>query len=221
MSISNRHSVIPFVAGKSEPMAEQRLARVGYKTTKNKPALYPSVCASLPVIPSEDIVSNVNALIPIVRATLEGLQDSIFRNAYETSKGQLASIGNEEISVEQCIEFYNAAAVESGRLSSAGIEAWFDSDLMGNLTVAIAERLHLDPEKPEEALKVAQHVSGYRGMFVDIAKHDTFYNTVQCEQLKRALTFTDDMESNVATKIGAKLDAMLKPKVAIAELVEF
>lgn len=87
MSITNRHSVVPFTAGESKPMTGQRLAKVGYKSTKKNPARFKSVCVSVPEIPENNIRSELDRLIPHVRTMLENAQDGIIRSLYESREG--------------------------------------------------------------------------------------------------------------------------------------
>ena len=47
-NISNRHTVNPFISGKSEALVQQRLCKVGYKKTKDCPNPLPSICVSVP-----------------------------------------------------------------------------------------------------------------------------------------------------------------------------
>src|SRR5438874_354432 len=81
MSISNRHPVNPFIAGKSAPMSDQRLAKVGYKNSKNSPARFPSICASVPYI-TEFTEDQFERLQPYIVNLLENAQDGILKSLY-------------------------------------------------------------------------------------------------------------------------------------------
>jgi len=59
MSISNRHPLNPFTSGASQALAGQRLAKIGYKSSKTAPARYPSVCASIPPIDSAEVSARI------------------------------------------------------------------------------------------------------------------------------------------------------------------
>ena len=146
MSISNRHPLNLFVAGKSEAMGGQRLARVGYKSSKDKAtgkvnaATFPSVCASVPVIPAEGILAAVPRILDHIRVLLEAGQDGIIKSLYESAGGAMIEVSNDDISMENIIAFMDAS--EAGnRLTKEILEAWFTAHLADNLFIAFTEKL--------------------------------------------------------------------------------
>ena len=138
--ISNVHTLVPFVAGESKPLSEQRLAKVGFKETakmkKDGIKPLPSVCASVPTLAEEEIQGNISALLPHIRTMLEGTQDAIIRSLCEGSKGQRKEVRTEEISVQACIAFL--AAQEAGsRISAESIAAWSSNGMAKDVSAAI------------------------------------------------------------------------------------
>lgn len=218
MSISDRHSVNPFVSGKSEPLGGQRLAKVGYKTTKATPAKFPSVCASVPVIESNAWTDDqFKRLQPHLIKILSDAQDGIFRSLYESSHGALSAISDDDISVESCINYLDAEST-GGRLTIELLNAWFDENVRTNLTVVIAEKLGFDLSTPEQESTVDKHINGYRGMIASLSGGKTTYQPNQCDAILRALTVSS-VDDEISVKLIAKLNQMKNP-VKVEELLE-
>lgn len=211
MSISNRHPVNLFVAGKSAPMSEQRLARVGYKNSAKNPAKYLNVCASVPRI-IELTESQIEALSEHIVTMLENAQDGIFRSLYESSDGKLEALTDDDISVESCIAFLNAEA-EGSRITKEMVEKWFTENVETNLTVVIAEKLGFDLSTPEQENTVQKHVNGYKALMSALSGGKTILTDVQIKGLQRALEVSS-VDDEIAAKLGKRLIAMQnKPKM--------
>jgi len=217
MGISSRHNVNPFVAGKSEPLAGQRLAKVGYKKTKDNPNPPASVCASVPRIDDDSIVNNVQALLPGIRAMLEGVQDSVIRSLYESSDYALTSVSDDDISVGACIAFMLAES-QGSRLSADAIGAWFDSNIRDNLTVVVADKLKFDLSTPEQEQTVARHVNGYRALMATLAGKNVTLQPKQIQGIENALALASSDDA-MSGKIRAKLDTLKNVK-SVEELLE-
>ena len=217
MGISNRHNINYFVAGKSEPLTGQRLAKVGYKKTKDNPNPPASVCASVPMIADDDIVNNIQALIPGVRAMLEGVQDSIIRSLRESSDHTLSSVSDDDISVSACIAFMLADS-QGSRLSADAIGTWFDVSVRDNLTVIVADKLGFDLSTPEQENTVARHVNGYRALMQSIAGKNVTLQPKQLQGIENALSLASS-EDSMSAKIRTKIDA-LKSVKSVEELLE-
>lgn len=214
MSITNRHAVVPFVAGKSQALTDQRLSKVGYKSSKGKPAKFASVCASVPVIPADEIVGNINRLIPYVRTFLESAQDGIFRSLYESSGGLRTEIGDSEIGIDQIIGYLESEST-GGRLSIEYLNDWFDNNLKDNLTVVIADKIGAqDVDDP----RISAHIASYRGLIASLSGGKTLLNSVQISGIRRALEVCS-MDDDTSVKLLSRLDVMEK-KPKIEELLE-
>ena len=176
-AISSIHALVPFISGESRPFAEQRLLKIGFKTTKAMEAkgikALSSVCASVPMIQEEEISGNLEALMPHIRTMLESTQDAAARALYEASKGTRKEVRQEEISVQACIAFL--AAIEAGsRLSAESIAAWFNGSMAKDISAAIITDALKYPENLEEhteeqAATVAKHVGVYCDVFKMLA----------------------------------------------------
>jgi hypothetical protein len=217
MGISSRHNVNGFVAGKSEPLTGQRLAKIGYKKTKDNPNPPASVCASVPMIAEESILGNITALVPHIRTMLEGVQDSVIRSLYESSDHTLTSVSDDDISVSACIAFMLAES-QGSRLSADSIGIWFDSAVRDNLTVVVADKLKFDLSTPEQEQTVARHVNGSRALMQSIAGKNVTLQPKQLQGIENALALasTDDAMS---AKIRAKVDSLKNVK-SVEELLE-
>ena len=174
--ISNTHALIPFISGKSQPFAGQRLVKVTCKQTdkmtKAGITALPSVCASVPVLLLDDVKQHSDALLPHLLTFLEGTQDAIVRNLYEGSKGARKDVRQEEIDLPACLSFL--AAKEAGsRLSGDTIKAWFESGMAQALSEAIiGDALKYGDKEgwsEEQAATVGKHVGVYCDVFQMLA----------------------------------------------------
>lgn len=220
MGISNRHTIVPFVAGKTAPLTQQRLAKVGYKTTAKNPAKFASVAVSVPFIQPADIQNNLQALLPHIGTMLENAQDGVIRSLYESSEGSLKEIADSDISVESCIAWLNAEAT-GDRLTKEAIGAWFDSCMQDSLYVLIAEKLGFtsDGSDPSEAQdrEIRKHCKIYKDVFSMLAGGKTVLQDAQIRGCKTALSLIDS--DPIASKLSARIATMEK-KPVIAEMLE-
>lgn len=214
-NVSNRHSVIPFIAGKSAALTDQRLAKVGYKSTKKNPAKYRSVCASVPVIDSGVIALMVDDLMPHIRTMIETAQDGILRSLYESSKGQLTSVSDDELSVPACIAYMNAEA-SGDRLNAETIGAWFDSAVTDNLTVILCEKLGIEELNETTQPTIDKHVKVYRDILC-LVTGKSVMTPVQlnaCEKVLEIASQDEPMYSRLVAKVKS-----LQPKHAEFEML--
>ncbi len=99
-NVSNVHDVIPFVAGKSAALSDQRLAKVGYKSSAKNPAKFPSVAVSVPFLSDDSLRENMDSLLPYIKGMMEKTQDDVIRSLYESKDGTLKIVQDHEISVQ-------------------------------------------------------------------------------------------------------------------------
>jgi hypothetical protein len=219
--ISNRHTVVPFVSGKTAPFAGQRLAKVGYKTTKDNPAKFPSIAVSVPQVSVSDIEENVQSLLPYIGTLIENTQDSIVRSLYESADGGLKEISDSDISVSACIAFLRAETA-GDRLSKEITNPWFDSTLHDSLYVLISEKLGFSTDSSEpnsdQDKVILKHTNNYKQLFAILAGGKQKLAESQVNGLKMALSMTDDSDQ-IAKRLKAKLEEQTqKPK--LIELLE-
>lgn len=212
-NISNRHNVNLFVAGKSQALSGQRLAKVGYKSSKNAPAQYPSICVSVPHINPMDIENNVQALLPYIADMIESVQEKIIKSLYESSNGQLKSVGDEDISVQSCIRFMEAEK-NGGRLTGDMIGQWFKGSMHDNLYVILAEKLGFnDPSEAQEA-QIEKVLNGYKGLVVSLAGGKTLLTEIQRESIKKAIELCGLVEDDIGARLLNRIENMSKEKSA-------
>lgn len=216
-NISNRHNVVPFVAGKTAPFTGQRLAKIGYKTTAKTPAQFPSVAVSVPPLQDTEITACAERLIPYVRTFLEDTQDKIIRSLYESADGALTSVSDAEISVEQCIAFLSTEAA-GNRLTTAAVESWFDDSLKDNLTIAVADKLGITDFDDTRMVAVTQKVNAFRGVISSLAGGKTLLQPAQIKACKQALSLSAE-DTDIGSKLLKRLESMETPK-PVAELLE-
>lgn len=214
MSIGNCHTVNAFVAGTSKAMDGQRLAKVGYKKTKDNPNPLKSVCVSVPMIDTPFTAEQIEKLQDHIVAMVEKAQDGIIRGLYEANPG-LMSVGDDEITIEKCIEFLEMEET-GGRLTIEKINAWFvDSGLSEKLTEFL--RMNGAKKLSGEALEkaVIQSLNGYKGMIAGLSGGKTHYDAKQREKLQVVLAMTEECD-DLAEKLNARIEAMAKKDSDIA-----
>jgi hypothetical protein len=211
-NISNRHIINAFVSGKSEPLSGQRLAKVGYKSSKANPAKFPSICVSVPQIDPAPVLENINRLLPFIGTMLENAQDGIIRSLYESADGSLSGVNDDEISIDACIAFMSAEA-SGGRLTIEFLNGWFDQNVKDNLTVVVADKLGFDLSTPEMEQTVGKHVKVYRDLIASLSGGKTILTSVQIVGIRRALEVSS-VDDDTSSKLLARLTAMEnKPKI--------
>lgn len=218
-NVSNIHDIVPFIAGKTAALTGQRLAKVGYKSTKKTPAKFSNIAVSVPHINPEDITENITTLLPYIGTMLEGVQDGIIRGLYEGENGKLKTVSDADISVQACISYLEAEAA-GDRLKKEHIEAWFDRVCADNVFTLVAEKLGYgeDDLTPEQMATVDKHVKVYRDILSMLAGGKTVLTPVQIKSCKVVVEVSSD-DSGIGTKLLARLTAMEKPK-ALPELLD-
>lgn len=211
MSISNRHSVVPFIAGTSVPLSGQRLAKVGYKKTKENPNPPASVCASVPQVDSANIRLAGDRLLPYIRSMLESAQDGILRSLYESSDYEISSVSDDDISVDACIGFL-AAEAAGDRLKKDAILAWFDTEVSENLTILVAEKLGFNEDlNPDQSVTVSRHVAIYRDLIGMLAGGKTILEPKQIRGCKTAIGLAQTAD-RISARLTDRLIAMESKK---------
>ena len=216
MSISNRHAIAPFVAGTAQPMAEQRLARVickqTAKMTKEGKQALPSACASVPMIATSAIEAAIPRMLDHIRAMLESAQDGIIRSLYESTQGAASAVTDDDISVDACIAFMDAAAAGT-RLSAESVKAWFASTARDYVIAFIADKLRFTELTPDNLKVCEQHANGYCGLLQVLAGGKTILPANQLKTLRIVLSTLGDDDA-MASRLLEKITAMEAPKPA-------
>lgn len=215
-NVSTIHDLKPFKAG-DKALSGQRLAKVGYKSTKKNPARYKSVAVSVPFIDPRTFTEDHNkALLPYVVQILENAQDGIIRSLYESKDGTLTQVQDSEISVDACIGFLKAES-EGNRLTSELIGQWFDSELADSLMVVLAQKLSFIPADADGEVELTEsqtqvvdkHLRIHKELFSSLAGGATILAEKQIKGLKNALQYSDERNS-VAERLMKRLESMEK-----------
>lgn len=219
--ISNRHAVVAFVSGTSTALSEQRLSKVGYKSTKTTPAKYPSVCASVPMIDPLVIENHLDALMPHIVTMLEGVQDSVFKSLFESSNGKLEAITDEDISISSLIGYLEAEST-GGRLTKEMIGSWYVDKAAETTLALLAEKLGYGDELTQEQMDTLEkHSNGYKEVFASLSGGKTLLLPKQISGLRKVLGMMEQ-DDDVVNKLVKRLDAMdkqLAKDVALADIL--
>lgn len=220
-NVSNRHQVNPFVASKSEPLTGQRLARVGYKKTKENPNPLPSICVSVPPVDATQITGAILAgLMPSIVQLVEDAQDGIIRAANDSSNGTLSTVTDEMISLPAVVAFLSAKQAGE-RLSAESIAAWFSAKVEDNLQVLVADKLGFSDITEDNQPVIDKHVKVYGdicGMLAGKGLHKNSLSESQKKTIRTCVKIAAG-DSGIGAKLLAKLDELEK-KVDITEALE-
>lgn len=225
-NVSNRHNVVPFVSGKSQPLTGQELVVCSFKQTAKmtkagKKAL-PSVCVSVPALPALT-AEHFASLNDVVRDLLDGARRDIVSALYVKNQA-IGSVSDEEIGIDACIEFLNTST--GGRLTSEALGTWFDSTMVDIVTAAVIEKLcaigqmNADQEPQDRHLAIiASTVAQQREYFCALASGVTKYEPAQCEGLCKLLAQVepDDDGAAIAARLTKRLQKMAQPVVKMAQ----
>lgn len=223
-NVSNRHTVVAFESGKTKPLSNQRLAKVGYKNTKNQKAKYAPIAVSVPFLKDEDVLERMNDLVPYVKGMLENAQDGIIKSLYESNEGILSSVSDDEIGIDAIIGYLENES-NGGRLTKVMVEEWFVQNVQDNLYVVIAEKLGFTSGDPaynltkEQEKVIEQHLNAYKGIISSLSGGKTILNPMQITGCRKALDMCMDDEDEIKVKLVKRLDRMETP-VKIEELLE-
>lgn len=224
-NVSTAHNVTKFVAGKSEALTGQRLAKIGYKSTAKNPAKFDSVCASVPYILPEQVTNNLQRLLPHIGRMLESAQDGIIRSLYESSDGTLSTVTDTDISVESCINFLEAEA-QGSRMTKEFLTQWFKDAMQESLYIVFGIKLGFIPADAETAevteaqdATITKALNGYRDLFASLAGGKTVLQDKQIDSLVKALDMTETNDET-AQKLRTRLVAMKNKEQKLEELLE-
>lgn len=211
--ISTTHSIVAFDSKTSKAFDGQRLSKVWYKGKKaeeKKP-----VCVSIPRVLSIMVDTEVlEQLKPQVIAMIEGAQDKIVRERYETGA---TSIADSDISIQACIAWLQEEAV-GGRLTKEYIVQWFSESLEEPLLVAIADKLGVGDTPSElEAKKLEQAVNVFRDSFAQLAGGATRFAPEKARKMLKVLELVQD--DTLAAKFQVRLEKMLTREEETEEML--
>lgn len=218
--VSNRHNVVPFIAGKSVAFNGQRLSRVLYKPSKkgNKEASFPSVCVSVPKI-KEPIDSEViERLHPFIIELIEGTQDKIVKSLYENSNGTISSIHDDDISIDAVIGYLEAES-SGGRLTKEALNKWFVDNMQDNLYIVLCEKMGYENPDKNEGEAVQRQINGYKEMISALSGGATVYQEKQVKALLKAISVATS-DDDIAKKLTIRLEKMLIPNKIMENLLE-
>ena len=210
-NVSNVHDIVPFIAGKTAPLSGQRLAKVGYKSTKQNPAKFANVAVSVPHFTPEQVQENYKALLPYIGNMLESAQDKVIRSLYEGKEGALQIVQDHEISIPAIISFLESEAA-GDRLKKADIESWFDRVCKDNVYVLLAEKLGFTEPNEDQDKVLNKHVAVYKDILSMLAGGKTLLTPVQIKSCQTVIDASSD-DSGIGEKLSARLKVMSQPKV--------
>jgi hypothetical protein len=217
--VSNRHNVNLFVAGKSQALANQRLAKIGYKKTKECPNPLASVCVSVPVVETIFTLPEHKALNPHIVAVIEKAQDGIIRKLYEAAPAAFvgSSVSDDDLTIAKCVEYLEDEET-GGRMTIEKLALWFDASLAETLVEFL--KVHAANQFTGDDLTkaVAGSLKGYKEMITGLSGGKTHYDAVQRKKLFTILALTSEGDET-ADKLGKRLEAMAVKDEKMAALV--
>jgi hypothetical protein len=208
-NIDNQHNVFPFVSGESKPLSGQRLLKVTYKPRNGKAAEYPSICVSVPPVPSEWVQDA--RFIPYFMEFLADTQDKVVKGLYESRKGQLERVSDAEIGPDALVSYLESQAY-GDRISGDSISRWFSAYLQGNLMVTLADRLGYSESQEltqEQEDTLYREMGKFKAILLLIAGKEVSYSESQKKAISRMfdLASPDASESPLTAKMVEKFNS--------------
>lgn len=213
--ISNEHTFVPFVSGKSTAFEGQRLAQITFKTVTDKvtkkQSKRDSMCVSVPVL--DVTADNMMAMKSHVVAMIHKVQDSIIRDRVIAGN---TSVNDEHIAFNAVLEYLDAES-EGSRIKGEDVTAWFDvaEGFADKLRVVFADKLGLSDSPSEaETKQVEQQVNQYRACYVALAGGKKMYEPKVAEKLAATIErYCDTAEDTIASKFYTRLTKMAQTQV--------
>lgn len=194
---------VPFDSKTSKPIGVGfRLAKAIYKTPRDGSEKKQSICVSIPVVTdltSEQLKSCEGILIERIKE----IQDSIVKERYENGSDY---VSESQISIESCLEFWNAES-QGNRLTKEIIIEWFSNDLNDSLLLALADKLGISNSPSEvETSRLEKMLKAYSDSFAALAGGKTSFPPEKAKNLLKAIDFASD--SAIKEKLIARLEKM-------------
>jgi hypothetical protein len=225
--VSNRHNVLAFVAGKSQALTGQRLAKQTYKQTdkmtKAGIKALPAICASVPTL---DVLSAavLQEFEPHVRALIEDTQDKLIGSMYEGKKVKIGdSISDEDIGIDAVLEFLNQSG--AGHLSGEKIGEWYDLAFASIVEAFTIEKLtaagRVNADTPVEEYPdtinniIKATVARYKDTFKSLAGKNVKLEEKECKLCLQLLSVldADDDADNIGARLTKRVQKMMQPVI--------
>lgn len=204
------HSVVSYDPKTSKPFSGQRLAKVTYKTVSNKDdPMYgikrDSKCVSIPMIPTADVVGNIQMLAPYMVEYLHSVQDKIIREKIDANASMILQ---EDISIAGIVEYLETNN-ESGRLTKESVASWFTQNIEETLAVTLMDRLGIgEVPSDAESAKIIAVVDAFKAKISALAGGKTTYEPKVCKSLINALELAPAGDI-LASRFTARLEKMI------------
>lgn len=221
-NVSNRHTVTPFVSGKSQPLTGQDLIVCSFKQTEKMTKAgikaLPSVCVSVPQF-AEFTAEQLDLSRDLLKELFTAARRDIITAAYVKNQA-IGSIEESALTVEACIEFLETKS--GGRLTSESLGAWYDATMQPIVEAFTLEKLvsigqlNADQTPTDKHMAIVEStVKDYREVFSALASGVTKYEEKRCTLLVKLLASVDaeDAGYTVARKLTARLTKMMQPVI--------
>lgn len=214
MSIINEaaHNVTSYISGSTKAFIGQRLSVVSYKTVQDKESAYfgikkESKAVSIPKLSSAVVQESIDALMPIIIDTLEGLQDKVIRKQVDEGK---AFITAESISIAALVEQWNSVGTDGERITKDSVKAWFDSNIAEVLMITLSDRMGISTEAPSnaESQRIEMITASYREKISSLAGGKTSFEPKLAESIVKALKLAGD-DDKLAVRFIARCEKMI------------
>jgi hypothetical protein len=217
------HTVQSYDPKTSKAFTGQRLAKFAWKTVTDK--LDPmcgikrdSKCVSLPVVTGQEILGNIEALVPHVQNYLHSVQDKMIREMLEASNNVL-HVTQESISLASVCAWLEEND-ESGRLTKDSVGKWFDETLQEPLAMALASKFGVsDVPSDAESAKILAVVDAYKAKISALAGGKTAYDPKMCTSIINALDLAPAGDV-LAVRFTGRLNKMIQEAQNSAQLID-
>lgn len=221
-TISNVHNVDVYVSGKSQALTNQRLAKFSWKTRtievsgKEEKIKPESKCVSIPFIDSNNVINNIDILMPHIKNYLNSVQDNIIRNKFETNMN-LANISDNDISISAIVQFLESdSSNDSARMTKESVKSWFELNIADNLAVILADKLGISSiPTDEESERIMKTVALFGDKISSLSSGKTSFDVKTARSIKNAIEIVEDEDDILKQRFIVRLDKMIAAPIEI------
>lgn len=206
IDLNNNHSIVDYVAGVTKPLVGQRLSVMFWKTQNG--IKRDSKCVSIPRINTADVRNHIESLLPHMVSMLEGVQNKLIREAYESRN--VSTVVGSEIDINCCLAYLADSGSDGERLTKEVLSAWFLETVSDKLMLAIANKLGYEENNISEAEgnKIEAILRAYEDKVSKLASGAYKLPAKEAIAVKNAINVIGELDS-IGSKLVSKLDKMI------------
>lgn len=213
-TLSSIHAIQEYVSGTSVALQDNELI-VSRGNAKSKTV---SICASVPLITKDAIVSSFDSLFPHIQDLITNARSKIIRTAHNSGAVEITT---EQLDIAAVISFLDSES-ESARLTKEQITAYLNEPEQKELLkVAFAEALKYSENLTGDQIeKLNKMHKAFTDSASELSGSRTLWEEKKQNTMKKYLSILDDsqMKQKLENKIAAMKDKKEKEEDLLAAL---